>query len=113
MQQIIGGHCHRRSSTESAGNGILPNIRFNQTQFHHSVALELQKDCKAHIQPVGTSYECGIYHVRMCPDTCFVRYHTLCDYLFDDPSRHGPMRLKYKNGTPRIGPGRPQQRRSR
>ena len=77
------------------------------TQFHYPVETETRRDCKVHIQRVGTSYQCGICHVSMCPDPCFARYHTLRDYLFDDPSRDGPKRLKDGNGRPRAGPGRP------
>ncbi|KAM7435525.1 hypothetical protein ABFA07_014537 [Porites harrisoni] len=49
----------------------------------------------------------------MCPAPCFERYHTLQQYLFDDPERNGAKRLKDVHGRPRAGPGRPRQRRSR
>ena len=50
----------------------------------------------------------------MCPAPCFERYHTLQEYLFDDPERNNSAkRLKDVTGKPRAGPGRPPQRRSR
>ena len=88
-------------------------LGLSRTQFHYPVETETRRDCKVHIQRVGTSYQCGICHVNMCPYPCFQRYHTLRDYLFDDPSRDDPKRLKDGNGRPRAGPGRPRQRRSR
>lgn len=113
VQQLIGGHCFRQDDLELARSGILEDTRLSRTQFHYPVETETRRDCKVHIQRVGTSYQCGICHVKMCPYPCFQRYHTLRDYLFDDPSRDGPKRLKDGNGRPRAGPGRPRQRRSR
>jgi len=50
----------------------------------------------------------------MCPAPCFLRYHTLQEYLFDDPDRNNSAKkLKDVPGRPMAGPGRPPQRRSR
>ena len=89
-----------------------PDVRFNREHFHYPVKTATHRNCKVHIQRVKTVYECGICQV-MCPAPCFECYHTLQQYLFDDPERNGAKRLNDVHGRPRAGPGRPRQRRSR
>lgn len=113
VKQLIGGNSFRHNNTESARSGVLPDNRFNHSVFHYPVETDLRRECKVHIHRVLTKFECGICHVYMCPAPCFHRYHTLREYLFDDPSRDGAKRIKDVNGRPRTGPGRPPQRRSR
>lgn len=112
VQELIGGDSFQRNNF-SGGNVAVQDVRFDRQQFHHPVATDTHSNCKIHIQRVETVYECSVCQVCMCPAPCFGRYHTLQSYLFDDPSRNGPKRLKDSHGRPRNGPGRPLQRRSR
>ena len=116
VEQLIAGNSFRRDTANnlSAIAAQLPDIRFNRVQFHHPVKTDTHKKCKVHIQRVETVYECTVCQVRMCPAPCSERYHTLQEYLFDDPERNNSAkRLKDVTGRPRAGPGRPPQRRSR
>ena len=86
-------------------------FNFNREHCHYPVKTSTHRNCGVHIQRVETVYECGISQVRMCPAPCFERYHTLQQYLFNDPERNGAKRLKDVHGRPRTGPGRPRQGR--
>ena len=113
VEQLIGGNSFRRDTLSPNVPEHVPDVRFNREHFHYPVKTATHRNCKVHIQRVETVYECGIFQVRMCPAPCFERYHTLQQYLFDDPERNGAKRLKDVHGRPRVGPGRPRQRRSR
>ena len=113
VEQLIGGNSFRRDTLSPNVPEHVPDVRFNREHFHYPVKTATHRNCKVHIQRVETVYECGICQVRMCPAPCFERYHTLQQYLFDDPERNGAKRLKDVRGRPRAGPGRPRQRRSR
>ena len=113
VEQLIGGNSFRRDTLSPNVPEHVPDVRFNREHFHYPVKTATHRNCKVHIQRVETVYECGICQVRMCPAPCFERYHTLQQYLFDDPERNGAKRLKDVHGRPRAGPGRPRQRRSR
>ena len=59
VEQLIGGLCFWQDNMELARSGILQDTRFNHTQFHYHVETETRRNCKVHIQRVGTSYQCG------------------------------------------------------
>jgi len=85
----------------------IPQIRFNQDHFHHLVSHSTRSTCKVHLQRVDTIYSCSVCGVRMCPEPCFRRYHTLRNFHFNDEDREGPRRLKEGRGRPRTrGRGR-------
>ncbi|XP_031570879.1 piggyBac transposable element-derived protein 4-like [Actinia tenebrosa] len=111
--ELIGGNTFRRQVATPSRNRLLADMRFNHSLFHHPVETDVRREYKVHTHRVLTKFECGICHVYMCAAPCFQRYHTLQEYLFDDPSREGAKRIKDVNGRPRAGPGRPPQRRSR
>ena len=113
VEQLIGGNSFRWDTLSRNVPEHIPDVRFNREHFHYPVKTATHRNCKVHIQRVETVYECGICQVRMCPAPCFERYHTLQQYLFDDPERNGAKRLEDVHGRPRAGPGRPRQRRSR
>ena len=111
VEELIEGNSFRRDTLSRNVPEHAPDVRFNRE--HYPVKTSTHRNCKVHIQRVETVYECAICQVRMCPAPCFERYHTLQQYLFDDPERNGAKRLKDVHGRPRTGPGRPRQRRSR
>ena len=113
VEELIGGNSFRRDTLSRNVPEHAPDVRFNREHFHYPVKTSTHRNCRVHIQRVETVYECAICQVRMCPAPCFERYHTLQQYLFDDPERNGAKRLKDVHGRPRTGPGRPRQRRSR
>ena len=76
----------------------IPHIRFNRDHFHCVVSYETRSTCKVRIQEVKTIYTCAVCGVRMCPEPCFKRCHTLQDYCFDDNRYNGPRRLKEGGG---------------
>ena len=90
-----------------------PEIRFNQEHFHHLVRSDKRSTCKVHIQRVDTFCSCAVCGIHMCLEPCFVRYHTLRDYHFNDEDREGPRHLKEGKGRPRDrGRGRVLQNRT-
>ena len=52
---------------------------------------------------------CAIFGVCVCPDPCFLRYHAMVDYYFNNVSRQGPRRLSEARGRLRVQPGRPRE----
>ncbi|XP_015748429.1 PREDICTED: piggyBac transposable element-derived protein 4-like [Acropora digitifera] len=76
------------------------DITFNCDHFHYPVSKDTRSTSKVHIQNVKTIYSCAICDVRMCPEPCFQRYHTLQHYYYDDESQDGPHRLKEARGRP-------------
>lgn len=79
-----------------------PEIRFNQEHFHHLVSNDKRSTSKVHLHRVDTFYSCAVCGVRICLEPCFLRYHTLRDYHFNDEEREGPRRLKEGRGRPRA-----------
>jgi len=103
MQLISGlvqGKCFRKDTGLVQTPVPIPDIRFNRDHFHYPVSNETRSTCKVHVQKVKTIYSCAICGVRMCPEPCFQRYHTMQDYFFEDESRNGPRRLKEGRGRP-------------
>ena len=60
-----------------------PEIRFTQERFQRST-------CKVHLQHIDTFYSCVVCGVSICLELCFLRYHTLKDYYFNDEDLEGP-----------------------
>ena len=72
----------------------IPDIRFNSDHFHNVISHGTRSTCKVHIQELKTTYTCAICGLKMCPEPCFLRYHTLQDNYFDHNHYSGPRRLK-------------------
>ena len=54
----------------------------------------IRSTCNVRIQEeVKATYTCAVCGVRMCPEPCFQRYHTLREYCFDDYCYNGARRL--------------------
>ena len=100
VSTLVQGKCFRRDAGFMPTPVALPDIRFNRDHFHYPVSNDTRSTCKVHIQNVKTIYSCAICGVRMCPEPCFQRYHTLQHYYYDDESRDGPRRLKEARGRP-------------
>lgn len=100
VSTLVQGKCFRRDTGFVETPVAIPDIRFNRDHFHYPVSNETRLTCKVHIQKVKTIYSCAICGVRMCPEPCFQRYHTLRDFYYDDESRNGPRRLKEGRGRP-------------
>ena len=80
VSQLIEGRCFRRDTGSHRIPIPLPNTPFNRDHFHHLVINDTRSACKVHLQKVKTVYSCATCGVRMCPEPCFKRYHTLEDY---------------------------------
>lgn len=104
VQQLIGGHCFQQDDLELARSGILEDTCLSAHSFTTLWKLKLAEIAKCTF---------NVLALAISVEYVMSKYHTLRDYLFDDPSRDGPKRLKDGNGRPRAGPGRPRQRRSR
>ena len=95
MTQLIGG----RSYVKKAGRPSTPvaaEARFDQSQFHHLVKTESKRACVVHVQEVRTVYQCAVCERAMCVEPCFLHYHTLQSFKFNDPTR-----TRSKSGTKR------------
>ena len=84
----------RDSSNLSANPTQSPHICFIRVQFHYPVKTDTHR-CKVHIQLMEKIIKCGVCQVQMCPAPCFLRYHTLQEYLFDDPDRNNSAKSCY------------------
>ena len=96
MSQLIGG----RSYVKKAGRPSAPvaaEARFDQSQFHHLVKTESKRACIVHVQEVRTVYQCAVCERPMCVEPCFLHYHTLLEFKFNDPSK-----TRSKSGTKRA-----------
>ena len=100
LKALVEGKCFRRDTGLCQIPVAIPHIRFNRDHFHHLISHDTRSTCKAHIQEVKTIYTCAVCGVRMCPEPCFQRFHTLQDYYFDDNRYNGPRRLKEGGGRP-------------
>ena len=100
LKALIEGKCFRRDTGLCHFPVAIPHIRFNRDHFHHLISHDTRSTCKVHIQEVKTTYTCAVCGVRMCPEPCFHRFHTLQDYYFDDNHYNGPRRLKEGGGRP-------------
>ena len=100
ITQLVQGRCFRKDTGLPQLPVPLPDIRFNRDHFHYLVTNETRSTCKVHVQRVKTVYSCAICGVRMCPDPCFKRFHTMQDYFLDDATCDGPRRLKEGRGRP-------------
>ena len=108
-KSLIGDLIEGKSFRRDTQMWSPPNseIRFNQEHFHHLVSNDKRSTCKVHLQCVDTFYSCAVCGVRMCLEPCFLRYHTLRDFYFNDEDREGPRSLKEGGGRPRTsGRGR-------
>ena len=95
MTQLIGG----RSYVKKAGRPSTPvaaEARFHQSQFHHLVKTESKRACVVHVQEVRTVYQCAVCERAMCVEPCFLHYHTLQSFKFNDPTK-----TRSKSGTKR------------
>nr|XP_058965110.1 uncharacterized protein LOC131791747 [Pocillopora verrucosa] len=92
IRGLHGGRSYKIAPTAAA-----PQIsRLNLSLGHFPVKVDKRCACKVHLQRVLTSYKCGLCGVHMCPSPCFEKYHTLQDYLYDDP--------EYGAATPLLKP---------
>lgn len=103
ISDLIHGHSFRMDI--QIPPAPTPEIRFNQDHFHHLVSNYTRSTCKVHLQRVDTVCSCAVCRVRMCLEPCFLRYHTLRDYYFNDEDRESPRRLKEGRGRI-LGKGR-------
>lgn len=111
VEQLVNGRTFRLTERDPEPAAPIPHFRFNRDHFHYPTAHSNRLACKVHIQRVDTQYSCAVCGVRMCPHPCFMRYHTMEDYYFNDESRQGPRRLSEPRGRPRTTPGRPRELR--
>ena len=96
MTQLIGG----RSHVKKAGRPSTPvaaEARFDQSRFHHLVKTDRKRACIVHVQEVHTVYRCTVCERPMCVEPCFLNYHTVQDFKFNDPSK-----TRSKSGTKRA-----------
>ena len=100
LKALVEGKCFRRDTGLCQIPVAIPHIRFNRDHFHHLRSHDTRSTCKVYIQEVKTIYTCAVCGVRMCPEPCFHRFHTLQDYHFDDNRYNGPRRLKDGGGRP-------------
>lgn len=100
ITELVKGNCFRKDTGPPQIPVAIPDIRFNQDHFHHLVGHNTRSTCKVHLQRLDSLYSCAVCEVRMCPEPCFQRYHTLKDFLFGDERREGPKRLKEGRGRP-------------
>ena len=110
IRGLHGGRSYKITPTAAA-----PQIsRLNLSLGHFPVKVNKRCACKVHLQRVLTSYKCGLCGVHMCPSPCFEKYHTLQDYLYDDPEYGAATpRLKPQNPGRPFARGRPRQMRQR
>lgn len=94
IKALVEGKCFRRDTGLYPIPATIPHIRFNSDHFHNLIIHGTRSTCKVHIQQLKASYTCAICGVKMCPEPCFLRYHTLQDYYFDENRYSGPRRLK-------------------
>lgn len=86
MTQLIGG----RSYVKKAGRPSTPvaaEARFDQSQFHHLVKTESKRACVVYVQEVHTVYQCAVCERAMRVEPCFLHYHTLQSFKFNDPTK--------------------------
>ena len=108
VEELVNGRTFRLTERNPEPAPPIPHFRFNRDHFHYPISHDNRLARKVHIQRVDTQYTCAICGVRMCPDPCFMRYHTMVNYHFNDDNRQaGPRRLKEARGRPRARPGRP------
>ena len=100
LKALVEGKCFRRDTGLCQIPVTIPHFRFNRDHFHYLISHETRSTCKVHIQEVKTIYTCAVCGVRMCPEPCFKRCHTLQDYYFNDNCYNGPRRLKEGGGRP-------------
>ena len=94
VSTLVQGKCFQRDTGFVPTPVAIPDIRFNWDYFHYPVSDNIRSTCKLHIQKVKTTSSCAICGVRMCPEPCFKRYHTMHDYYYHDESRDGSCQLK-------------------
>ena len=111
VEQLVNGRTFRLTEQNPEPAVPIPHFHFNRNHFHYPISNNSRLACKVRIQRVDTQYSCAICGVRMCPDPCFMRYHTMVDYYLNDVSRQGPRRLSEARGRPRARPGRPRELR--
>ena len=111
VEQLVNGRTFRLTEQNPEPAVPIPHFRFNRDHFHYPISNNSRLACKVHIQRVDTQYSCVICGVRMCPNPCFMRYHTMVDYYFNDVRRQGPRRLSEARDRPRARPGRPRELR--
>ena len=100
VSALVQGKCFQRDTEFVPTRVAIPYIRFNRDHFHYPVSNDTRSPFKVHIQKVKTICSCAICGVRLCPEPCFQRYHTMQDYYHDDESRDGPRWLKEARGRP-------------
>ena len=101
FQILVIRGLHSGKSYEITPTAAAPQIsRLNLSLGHFLVKVDNKGACKVQIQRVLTSYKCGL--CEMCTSPYFEKYHTLQDYLYNDP--------EYGTATPYLkpqNPGRP------
>ena len=100
ISQLVEGKSFRKDTGLVQAPVVIPDIRFDRDHFHHLISNDTRSTCKVHVQNVKTIYSCAICGVRMCVEPCFLRYHTMQNYYFDDDACDGPRRLKEGIGRP-------------
>ena len=111
VEQPVDGRTFQLTDRNPEPAAPIPHFCFNRDQFHGPISNGNRLACKVHIQRVDTQFSCAVCGVRMCPDPCFMRYHTMVEYHFNDESRQGPRRLAEPRGRTRTRPGRPRELR--
>lgn len=93
VEQLVNGRTFRLTEQNAEPVAPITHFRFNRDHFHYPISNNSRLACKVPIQRVDTQHSCAICGVHMCPDPCFLRYHTMVDYKFNDVSKQGPRRL--------------------
>ena len=100
ITQLVQGRCFRKDTGLPQLLVPLQHIRFNRHHFHYLVTNETRSTCKINVQRGKKVYSCAICGVRMCPEPCFKRFHTMQNYFLDDATRDGACRLQEGRGRP-------------
>ena len=103
ITQLVQGRCFRKDTGLPQLPLPLPDIRFNRDHFHYPVTNEIRSTCKVHVQRVKTVFSCAICGVRMCPDPCFKRFHTMQAHFLYDATRDNLMHFLKMCGFVRFG----------
>ena len=97
ISALIGGrvYTHMRGRRTSNVPDCPAETRWNKDLVYAPEMLSNQSKYIVHTHRTYTRYICRVCKVRMCPDPCFFRYHSMTDYEYHDPKKAGvPIAMK-------------------
>lgn len=95
-KQLVGGKSYVKK-TGRPSPPVPAETRFDKSQLHHLEKTESKRACIVHVQEVRTVYLCAVCERSMCVEPCFLQYHTLPEFKYNDPSK-----TRSKSGTKRA-----------